>query len=510
MNGGQPILEARGIVRAYPGVTALKGVDLTLVGGQVMALVGENGAGKSTLIRIIGGLESPTSGRILVRGEQVEFDSAHDSQAAAISVVSQEFRLVPQLTVAENVFLGHEPTRFGVVSRRQARARTRELLEELGLDIDPERQVQSLTVGDQQLVEITRSLSRDFDLLVMDEPSAALNGSEVDRLLDLVRRLRAQGKAILYVSHRLEEIFAVADRITVFRDGERVAELQTSDTDQERLVELMLGRTLEQRVAEGVGHQPMADGVPRIELSALQCPRVAEPLDLAVRPGEVVGLAGLVGSGRTEIMRTLFGVTPARGGTITVDGRVRTVGSPADAIAAGMFMLSEDRKADGILPHLDVLENLVVSARRPVRSKRAAWVPDARAEHSAFARLKDELHIRVDQPGRLIGNLSGGNQQKVLFGRAVLSGARVLLLNEATRGVDVGAKVEIYALVRRLAEEGVAVIVSSSEAAELVIMTDRCLVLYAGRVRADLVGSHLTEDNIVAASVGQNAGEVAS
>ncbi len=509
MNAPQPILEARGIVRTYPGVTALKGVDLTLAPGRVTALVGENGAGKSTLIRIIGGLEQPTAGELRLHGRPVTFQNAHDSQAAGISVVSQEFRLVPQLTVAENVFLGHELTRGGLVDRRTARRRTAQLLESLGLDLDPDRKVGSLTVGDQQLVEITRSLSLDFDVLVMDEPTAALNGAEVTTLLDLVRRLRTGGKAVLYVSHRLEEVFDIADRITVFRDGARVADLPAKEVDETGLVELMLGRTLEARAAETAAKPPRA-GTPRLEARDLRCQRVAEPVNLQVRPGEILGLAGLVGSGRTEIVRTLFGVVPATGGEVLLDGQPVRISSPSDAIGAGMFMLSDDRKAEGILPHLNVLENLVASQRRPARREVTGWVPSRAAERSSFARLKDELRIRVDRPERLIGNLSGGNQQKVLFGRAVLSGCRVLLLNEPTRGVDVGAKVEIYHLVHKLAEDGVAVLVSSSEAAELVTLAERCLVMYAGRLSAHLEGNQVTEDNIVAAAVGQDIAEKAS
>ncbi len=497
------LLHAEAITRTYPGVVALKGVDITLRSGRVTALVGENGAGKSTLIRILGGLESPTSGTLTLGGREVAFTNAHDSQTAGISVVSQEFRLVPQLTVAGNIYLGHEITTRGLISRRQSRQRAKDLLHELGLDLDPDRRVESLTVGDQQLVEITRALSREFEILIMDEPSAALNGSEVDRLLDLVRRLRDRGKAILYVSHHLDEIFAVSDDITVFRDGERVAHLSTPETNEPELVELMLGRILEKAMSQTDARTVDRDAAPLLEAVQLSCVRVNDPVNLAIRPGEIVGLAGLVGSGRSEVMRTLFGVLPARSGQVRVGGKQIRLDSPAQAINAGMFMLSEDRKTDGILPHLSVLENLVICEQRPEKATARSLLPIPKREEDTYARLKGELRIRTDSALQLIGNLSGGNQQKVLFGRAVLSNCRVLLLNEPTRGVDIGAKVEIYQLIEKLAASGVAVLVSSSEAPELVTVAQRCLVLYAGRITAELQGADVTEGNIVAAAVGQ-------
>jgi ribose transport system ATP-binding protein len=503
-----PLLEARAIVQSYQGVMALKGADLSLHAGRITALVGENGAGKSTLIRIFGGLEPPTGGTVLIRGNPVDFSSASDSHAAGISVVSQEFRLVPQLTVAENIFLGQENTVGGIISRRQSRRKARAALEELGLDLDPDSRVDSLAMGDQQLVEITRALSRNFDILIMDEPSSALNRSEIERLLNLVRRVRDNGKAVLYVSHHLDEIFAIADYITVFRDGKSVAHMNASETSEPELVELMLGYKLEAALDKSAPKAQLAL-VPVLETVKLACSRVNDPITLSLSPGEIFGLAGLIGSGRSEVMRTIFGVLPARGGLIRVDGKDVTLSSPSSAIKAGMFMLSEDRKGAGILPHLSVLENLVISEKRGVRSNWRSWVPIRSQEESTYGRLKEELIIRADSARQLIGNLSGGNQQKVLFGRAVLSGCRILLLNEPTRGIDVGAKVEIYQLIERLAASGVAVIISSSEVPELVALSDRCLVLYAGRVTAELSGADLTENNLVAASVGQYSVEAA-
>ena len=501
MSGSDVILEAVGIDRSYPGVHALKGVSLTLRSGEVTALMGENGAGKSTLIRIIGGLEHPNSGTLRLRGHDVTFRSPSESQQAGISVVSQEFRLVPQLTVAENIFLGREIVRRGFIRPSVTKQRARDLLKELGLDIEPTRMVNTLSVGDQQMVEIARALSNDFDVLVMDEPSAALNRSEVARLLGLVRRLRDRGKAILYVSHHLEEIFEIADRVAVFRDGRDVGNSPVKDTSQEKLVELMLGRELQRfESAPSSAEQTQATD-DRLVIEDLRCAKIVEPVSLTVQSGEVVGVAGLVGSGRSEFLESLFGVIPSRG-IVRVKGSVVNLSSPASAVKAGMFMLSENRKSEGILPHLSVLENLLISSGSPEQSAISRRIPMPREELGIFERLKRELRITVDRPGQYIGNLSGGNQQKVLFGRAMLSDCSVLLLNEPTRGVDVGAKVEIYQLIGRLAASGVAIIVSSSDTPEIVALTRRCLVFQGGVISAELTGVEVTEDRILAASVG--------
>ncbi|MDF3310630.1 sugar ABC transporter ATP-binding protein [Rhodococcus sp. T2V] len=499
----QPILQTRRISQVYPGVQALEHVDFTMRRGEVTALIGENGAGKSTLIRIIAGVERPASGELLVDGSRVDFRTPGDSQAAGISVISQEFRLVPQLTVAENIFLGHEPTSGALISYRDMRRRATALMGELELDLDPDQRVARLSVADQQMVEISKALSREFDVLVMDEPTAALHGDEVSRLLRLVERLRERGKAILYVSHHLDEIFAVSDRIVVFRDGRNVADLVTATTGEDELVTHMLGRRLQKFEDQSTPSAVPNDTPVRLSLTEVTCPRVRTPITLEVRAGEVVGLAGLLGSGRTEFMQSLFGMLPAKG-SIAIDGATQLLRSPADAIAAGVFMLSEDRKREGILPHLSVLENLVLSQRGKTGINR--WLPMHRTEMKTYERLKSELRIRVDRAGQLIGNLSGGNQQKVLFGRAALSECSLLLLNEPTRGVDVGAKLEIYELIRSLTQQGVAVLVSSSDAPELSTVADRCLVFRTGRIAAELAGSDVNEEAILGASLGNVTG----
>lgn len=498
------VLQVTDVVQEYPGVRALKGVSLEIRSGQVLGLVGENGAGKSTLIRILGGIEQPVSGTVTVGGVERRFKSSADSQAAGVSVVSQEFRQVPQLTVADNIFLGHELTSGGIVQRGRTRARATELLGELGLDLDADRPVSSLTVGDRQMVEIARALSRRFDVLIMDEPTAALNAAEITRLHVIVKRLAEQGKAVVYVSHHLAEIFAICDDVAVLRDGALVAHTPTAELDEPRLVEHMLGR--KPQSYEHVATVQEAADV-RLDVRELAVPGVADPVSLTVNRGEILGLAGLVGSGRTELTRALFGDLVALGGTVRVDNRVVRLRSSREAVANGIFMLSEDRKSEGILPHLDVTENAVASRDRRSLPWKNRVLPLRRNESAVFLKLREDLRIRVPHGRQLIGNLSGGNQQKVLLGRALLSGCSVLLLNEPTRGVDVGAKVDIYQLIRKLADTGVAVIVSSSDAPELSAIADRCAVYFAGRRVAELRGSDVTEENIVGASVGQTAQE---
>jgi len=498
------VLQVEDLVQEYPGVRALKDVSLEVRRGQILGLVGENGAGKSTLIRIIGGMEQPVRGQVHVHGERRVFHGSAEAQAAGISVVSQEFRLVPELSVADNVFLGHELTRGGVVGARETRRRTQHVLDRLGLDLAPDRPVSSLTVGDRQMVEIARALSRDFDLLIMDEPTAALNREEIQRLHEIVRRLADQGKAIVYVSHHLEEIFEICHDVAVLRDGSLVTQAPTAELDEARLVEHMLGRA-PQRFERAAG-LASAKRV-RLRVHDLRVAGVPSGFDLTVYAGEILGLAGLVGSGRTELTRALSGDLPAQSGTVEVDGSTVRLRSSRAAIRNGIFMLSEDRKGEGILPHLDVTENAMVSRDRSSLPWWKRLVPIREDEGALFERLRSRMRIQVPHGRQLIGNLSGGNQQKVLLGRALLSGCAVLLLNEPTRGVDVGAKVDIYQLIKELADSGVTVVVSSSDAPELAAIADRCAVFFAGRQVAELLGDEVTEESIVSASVGQVAQE---
>lgn len=495
------ILRVEDLKQEYPGVLALKGVDLSLDAGQVLGLVGENGAGKSTLIRIVGGVERPSAGIVEVEGKPQEFHGSAQSQAAGIAVVSQEFRLVPELSIAENIYLGHELVTRKILKRAEMTRGAKKLLETLGLDLDPNRSVSSLTVGDRQLVEIARALSREFHTLIMDEPTAALNEGEIEKLHAIVKALAEQGKGIIYVSHHLDEVFAICDTVAVLRDGNLVAEVATTEIDEPTLVEHMLGRKPE--VFES--NSTVTEGAQaRLELKDFEVSGVRAPVSFEVAPGEVLGLAGLVGSGRSEITRALFGATRSFGGQVLVDGTPARVGTPQQAMKQGIFMLSEDRKGEGILAHLDVVENALASKSKADSSWLRRLLPIRKEEQKEFAELREDMRIRVSDPAQLIGNLSGGNQQKVLLGRALLSGCRVLVLNEPTRGVDVGAKVEIYHLIKNVAAQGVAVVVSSSDAPELEALADRCLVYFAGKQVAELTNSDVNQDNIVHAAVGQS------
>lgn len=494
------LLAAEGIVQSYPGVQALKGVDLTLMAGEITALVGENGAGKSTLIRILAGIETPVAGTLTIRGTERRLASPKQSQDAGISVVSQEFRLVPQLTVAENLLLGNELTRAGLIPQRETNRRAKVILQELGLDLEPSRKVETLSLADQQLVEISRALGREFDVLILDEPTAALGKGEVNRLLALVERVRASGKAIVYVSHHLDEIFSISQKIVVFRDGSKVAELPTADATEQDVVGHMLGRAMTE-IAREARAVPVVAPVETLALEGFRCPRVGEPISLRLHEGEIIGLAGLVGSGRSELMRAVYGALPSTG-RLSLAGRPVSVTSAKKALQYGIYMLSESRKLDGIVPHLSVLENMFIGPTSRPRRGVGRFVPLRRRERAQFARARSELTIKTSSPDQLIGNLSGGNQQKVLLGRATASGCRILLLNEPTRGVDIGAKAEIYHLINTLAAEGYSIIVSSSDTPELVALSHRCLVLRDGHVTVDLRGDEITESAILAASIG--------
>ncbi len=504
----EPILEARHITKQFPGVLALDGVDLELLPGEVHALVGENGAGKSTLIKVLGGQHRPTSGDVLVDGREVHFDDPMQSQQAGIAVINQEFNLIPQLTIAANIYLGREPRRrgglmdWGHVNRSAAT-----ILRELGLDIPPDQRVEYLSVADKQLVEVAKALSQDFRVMIMDEPTATLNSAEVDRLFDIIGELRGRGVAVLYVSHRLSEIFRIADRVTVLRDGRRVDTQPIASLTERRVINMMLGRELE---TLEIHKSSPSETTPALAVRGLATRGGLGPLSFELHAGEVLGVAGLVGSGRSELMRTLFGISARSAGEILMDGHPLTLRDATQALQAGIFMLPEDRKVEGIYPDLDVLDNLVLMRARDDEAALRRSVIDRAAERHEYDRLRELFEVRAHSPGQLISTLSGGNQQKVVLGRALVSKARILLLSEPTRGVDVGTKLEIHELIRRLAREGHAIMVSSSDVPELDRVSDRCLVLSGGQLVATLQGSSLTEDSILACAVSGAAVEASA
>jgi ABC-type sugar transport system ATPase subunit len=495
----EPILEVKQITKQFPGVLALDHVDLELIPGEVHALVGENGAGKSTLIKIIAGQYQATSGTLVMNGKTVQFDNPLQSQSAGISVINQEFNLIPQLSIAENIFLGREPRlKTGLVDWKKMNARSAELLAELGLSLSPRLRVEYLSVGDLQLVEVAKALSRDFRVMIMDEPTAALNSAEVERLFSIIDSLRQRGVVVLYVSHRLSEIFRIADRVTVLRDGRRVDTRAVQGLTENDIITMMLGRELADYVVEK-GADP--EGRPALSVRDLTVPPTLRGASLDLHYGEVLGIAGLIGSGRSELMRALFGIQSPSGGEIAIDGKPTVIRNAMQALREGIFMLPEDRKLEGIFPDLDVIDNLVIKRPRYDESALARFFLALSAERSKYQEIRDKLSIKAHSRAQLVSTLSGGNQQKVLLGRALVSQARILLLNEPSRGVDVGTKVEIHELIRQMAQEHRAVIVSSSDVPELVKVSDRCIVMSAGHVAAVLEGSQITEDNILACAV---------
>jgi ABC-type sugar transport system ATPase subunit len=502
-----PILRLSRITKRFPGVTALDGVDFELAPGEIHALMGENGAGKSTLVNVISGLIRPTSGMIFLDEKEVRFDSSLDSQRAGISTITQEFNLIPKLTVAENIFLGREPvTRAGTLNWTEIRHRAESILSELGLNVPLNQRVEYLSVGDRQLVEVAKALSLDFRVITMDEPTAALNASEVSRLFQIIRTLKARGTAVLYVSHRLNEVFRIADRVTVIRDGKRVGTRPMAELDEKSIVGMMLGRELDLRqILEERRTAGNAD-VALLSVKELTIPGAVKSLSFDLQRDEILGCAGLIGSGRDELTKALFGLAPYSSGSISLEGRPLVLRDPFDAMREGIYMLPEDRKTEGVFPDLTVLENLLINAPPSnLQRSRSRGFIDQRLEHRTYDSIRSTLNIRAQSPEQLIVKLSGGNQQKVLIGRALVSRSRILLLNEPTRGVDVGTKLEIHSLIRKLAKEGISIIVSSSDVPELVSVSDRCLVLSAGKAAGMLGKEEITEENITTLAIGQKA-----
>ncbi|MCX4768555.1 Arabinose import ATP-binding protein AraG [Streptomyces sp. ADI92-24] len=478
-----PLLTMSGITKSFPGVRALDGVDLEVQAGEVHCLLGQNGAGKSTLIKVLAGAHQPDGGEITWRGSPAVLKSPITAMRLGIATIYQELDLVEGLSVAENVFLGHEPTSAGFVVRtREGRTAAAALLKRLGHpEIDPARPVGELSAAQQQIVSMARALSHDVRLIVMDEPSAALDPDEVANLFRIVASLTADGVAVVYISHRLEEIRRIGDRVTVLKDGRAVAVGLPAETTPTRdIVAMMTGRNVEYVFPPRPGAVPEDSGAePVLKVEGLTRKGEFAPVDLELRPGEIVGLAGLVGSGRSEILETIYGARRATAGRVTVAGRPLRPGSVRAAVAAGVGLAPEERKAQALLMLESVTRNVSVSSMS--RFSRGGWL-DRGAERKAARAATRELSLRPDNPDTPVRTLSGGNQQKAVLARWLLRGCRVLLLDEPTRGVDVGARAELYAVIRRLADEGLAVLLVSSEVPEVLGLADRVLVLREGRV----------------------------
>jgi ABC-type sugar transport system ATPase subunit len=474
-----PLLEMRGIVKSFPGVQALRGVDLDLTAGEVLALLGENGAGKSTLMKVLGGAHRPDAGTLRLDGQPIAFRSPQEARAAGIAVIHQEFNLVPGLTAVENIFLGQERARAGFVDRAAERRRAAELFRRLGATIDLDLPCAKLPTAAQQLVEIARALAFDARVIVMDEPTAALSDAEAGRLFAIVRDLQARGIAVVYISHRLDEIFALADRVVVLRDGRHVGARPREGLGRKELIELMVGREL----AEEYPRREVAPGPVRLSVSGLSRGQAVRDVSFTVRAGEILALAGLVGAGRTETLRLVFGADPRDSGEIHLDGRPLDIRSPRDAIAAGIGLLTEDRKLQGLMLGRSVRENF--SLPNLARLSRLGFM-DGRREREAFGRHVAALRIKVPHQDEAARNLSGGNQQKVVLAKWLERECEVLFFDEPTRGIDVGARHEIYQLMNDLVARGKAIVMASSDLPEVLGMADRILVMHDGRITGEL------------------------
>lgn len=492
-----PVLAVQQLSRRFPGVLALDHVNFDILRGEVHALVGENGAGKSTLINILAGVLQPSTGQVFVDGQPVTFADPLGSQRSGISVIFQEFNLLPHLSVAENVFVTREPRRGPIIDWETMNRNTRHILQTLNLDIDSTTPVGQLAVSQQQLVEIARALSMKARVIIMDEPTAALNEREVVRLLEIVRSLASSGVSVIYVSHRLTEVFSVADRITVFRDGRHIQTTQRADTTEQKVVAAMVGRELVQ-----LKRPSRAPSEIILEARALVVDGgVVRNASFSLRRGEVLALAGLMGSGCSELMEGLFGLRKITSGTVMLAGRPLRVEHPRAAIRTGIGFVPEDRKTSGLFPDLPVIQNLTIGAL-PRLFGSVPGVLDLARERRATLDCQRQLNIRFNRPEQRISGLSGGNQQKVILARALEEDCRVLLLAEPTRGVDVGAKAEIYTLIDRLVEKGIAIILQTSELPELIRLADRCVVFVAGEPRRELSGNEVTQEAVMEVATG--------
>jgi rhamnose transport system ATP-binding protein len=490
----QPILELEGIRKSFPGVQALRGVRFDVHPGEVHALLGENGAGKSTLIKIVSGVHRPDEGTIHIDGQAAVFASPLEAQRAGIATIYQELLLFPELTVAENIFMGHAPrSRFGAIDWTAMRAEAARLLASLDIhDLDVGQVVGTLSVGNRQRVEIAKALSQNARILIMDEPTASLTEHDVERLFKIVRLLRDRGVGIVYISHRLEEIFLLADRVTVFRDGEYIATKEVAETDRDDLIQMMVGRRIDALFPKST----VPIGETTLELRGIERKPLTHGISLALRRGEILGLAGLVGSGRSELAQVIFGITPAERGEIRLAGKLVAIHSPTEAKRLGIAYVPEDRGTQGLVRAMPLRENVSLAVL-----ERVANGPFI--DRGAEARLAEagvrRFNIRASGIGQIVNKLSGGNQQKVVLSKWLAGEPKVLILDEPTRGIDVGAKAEIHRLMTELAGQGLAILMISSELTEIMGMSDRILVMREGRIVAEFDRAAATQERIAAA-----------
>ncbi|MGI6247478.1 MAG: sugar ABC transporter ATP-binding protein [Pseudochelatococcus sp.] len=491
-----PVLSLRGIAKSFPGVKALQGVDLDLYAGQVTALIGENGAGKSTIVKVLTGIYQPDAGTITIDGEPVRFSAAADAADAGVTAIHQETVLFDDLTVAENIFLGHAPhTRLGLIDRGRMRRDAAALLARLDADIDPNTVLRDLGIANKHLVAIARALSIDARVVIMDEPTAALSQKEIEELYALVDRLKADGKAILFISHKFDEIFRIADRYTVFRDGRLVDAGLMAQVTERRLVEMMVGRAMD---AIFPARTPRI-GEEILRVAGYSHPTEFDGIGFSLRRGEILGFYGLVGAGRSEFMQALFGVTRPSKGVCRIDGELSIIRSPADAVRAGIVYVPEDRGLQGAIRAMPIFQNISLPSLH--RTSRAGFLRAAE-EFALARRYAERLDLRAASLDQRLGLLSGGNQQKVVIGKWLAMQPRIIILDEPTKGIDVGSKAAVHTFMAELAAEGLAVIMVSSEIPEILGMSDRVIVMREGRIAGEYARDGLTPEMLVRAAAG--------
>lgn len=491
MNGlAELLLQMKNIHKKFPGVYALKNVDFDLKSGEVHALLGENGAGKSTLIKVLGGIYRAEEGKIVIQGKETLINSVADARETGISIIHQEIMLVPNMTIAENIFMGREPTtRLGGVNYRRMNTEAQALIDGFGMNIDASRKVATLSIAQQQMVEIVKAISAKAKIVVMDEPTSSLTDTEVEHLFALIKQLKAQNIGIIYISHKLEELFRICDRITVMRDGERVGTVSTEKTNRNELIKMMVGRTLDEYYIHT--ERPLGDRV--LEAKHIRGKSVKDG-SFFLRKGEILGFAGLIGSGRSELMKSMIGIEKWTGGEVYVGGKPVMLNGISDALKVGVALVPEDRKKEGLVLKNSVGFNLTLAVLGEFI--RGIHV-DRSKEEKIIDQYVDAMSIKASSSRQRVGNLSGGNQQKVLIGKWLASHPQILILDEPTRGVDVGAKAEIYAIINALSEQGVSIIMISSELPEIIGMCDRIYVMSGGRVTGELNRGAFSQETIM-------------
>jgi ribose transport system ATP-binding protein len=493
----ETVLEMKNITKTFPGVKALDKVNFSLKKGEVHALLGENGAGKSTLMKVLNGIHQRDEGEIIVKGESVKFENTKEAQNAGLAIIHQELELIPYLNVAENIFLGREDRNGIFINYQKLYQKTEEVLDLLGVDIDPRAKIKDLNIGSQQMVEIAKAVSQDADILVMDEPTSSLTNQEIEILFELIERLKQQEIAIVYISHRLEEVFEICDRVTVLRDGQFVGEVKTSETNEDQLINMMVGRTIEDRFPK-MSFNPTGE---ILKVENLSVPKEINNASFSLKKGEILGIAGLMGSGRTELAKAIFGVFKDKSGDIYYRGEKIKINSPADAINNGIYYLSEDRKEEGLVLGLSVANNISISVLKSIL--KANTFIDANAETNLAEKYIEDLKIKTPSEKQLVKNLSGGNQQKVVISKLLSTKPEVVIFDEPTRGIDVGAKREIYNLMQDLIDEGVAVILISSELPEVLNLSNRIIVMHEKEIMGELDAAEADQEAVMKLATGR-------